>query len=154
MLRAIRILFLFFPVLVFSQVPKTDSQLSSELQNLIPNNTQKLISPANVRTVVQDGWDARISIYGQSKILGKLTYNTLFPITNDGDLIYKAYLDERIAGLDSTGGGGGGVISFNSKIGILIYTSLLQGLRLFYLQTIRLFLTLQQGISELLDFQS
>jgi hypothetical protein len=60
MLRALRIFILFFPFLAYSQVPKTDTQLTNELQNLIPNNTQKLITPANVRTVVQDGWDSRV----------------------------------------------------------------------------------------------
>jgi hypothetical protein len=121
MLRALRILILFlFPVMVFSQIPKTDSQLSSQLQNLIPNNTQKLITPANVRTVVQDGWDARVSIYGETSILGKLTYNSLFPITNDGDLIYKAYLEERLAAItvDSTDTTGGEhVTHFNNRFG-------------------------------------
>jgi hypothetical protein len=125
MLKALRILaLLFLPALVFAQVPKTDSQLTSELQNLIPNNTQKLITPANVRTVVQDGWDSRVSMFGEAQILGKLTYNSLFPITNDGDLIYKAYLDDRLAGLDSTGGGGAGVTSFEGRIGPVFLDSL------------------------------
>jgi hypothetical protein len=125
MLKALRILpLLFLPALVFAQVPKTDSQLTSELQNLIPNNTQKLITPANVRTVVQDGWDSRVSMFGEAQILGKLTYNSLFPITNDGDLIYKAYLDDRLAGLDSTGGGGEGVTSFEGRIGPVFLDSL------------------------------
>lgn len=114
------LLLVLFPICSYGQI-LNNQQLTNELNNLVPDNTQKLITPSNMRKVIQDGWNARISVYGNANILGKLTYNSLFPITADGDLIYKAYLEQRLSEItvDTTGDTTGGtrVFKFNDRYG-------------------------------------
>jgi Na+-transporting NADH:ubiquinone oxidoreductase subunit NqrB len=97
MFRLLLLASLFLPGLLFGQL--TDPQLSSQLQQLIPDNTKQLITPASVRKVTQDGYDARISIYGNLGIKGLLGYNTLFTLTNDKQLVHKKYVDDKFASI-------------------------------------------------------
>lgn len=112
---------------------KTDAQLAAQLLNLLPDNSVKFITPANVRKVTQDGYDARISIYGNLGIKGLLRYNTLVAIANDKDIVHKKYVDDAIAA------GAAGVSSFNTRSGAVVpasgdYTTdqVIEGSNLFY----------------------
>lgn len=112
MLRILYILIL-LPFVGFSQL-KTDSQLTNDLNNLVPNNTSQLIKPVHIRTVIQNGYDSRVSMYGETGILGKLTYATLFPFTDPKDLVNKKYVDDAVVGFS------GGVTSFNTRTGAIV----------------------------------
>lgn len=111
MLRLLYILIL-LPFVGFSQL-KTDSQLTNDLNNLVPNNTSQLIKPVHIRTVIQNGYDSRVSMYGETGILGKLTYASLFTFTDQKDLVNKKYVDDALVGFS------GGVTSFNTRIGAI-----------------------------------
>ena len=111
MLRILYILIL-LPFVGFSQL-KTDTQLTNDLNNLVPNNTSQLIKPVHIRTVIQNGYDSRVSMYGETGILGKLTYVSLFTFTDPKDIVNKKYVDDAVIGFS------GGVTSFNTRIGAI-----------------------------------
>jgi hypothetical protein len=113
MLRYLLVLISLLPSVLFAQ-QLTDSQLATQLNTLIPNNTSNAITPANVRKVTQDGYDARISIYGNLGIKGLLGYNTLFTLTNDKQLVHKKYVDDKFAAIASS------VLSFNGRTGTVL----------------------------------
>jgi hypothetical protein len=113
MLRYLLVLISLLPSFVFAQ-QLTDSQLATQLLTLIPNNTSNAITPANVRKVTQDGYDARISVYGNLGIKGLLGYNTLFTLTNDKQLVHKKYVDDKFAAIATS------VLSWNGRIGTVL----------------------------------
>lgn len=112
MLRLLVAISLLLPSIVFGQL--TDAQLSTQLSTLIPNNSTNAITPANVRKVTQDGYDAKISIYGNLGIKGLLGYNTLFTLTNDKQLVHKKYVDDKFAAIINS------VQTFNGRTGTVL----------------------------------
>jgi hypothetical protein len=104
-----------FPLFCLAQ--KTDAELSTQLNALIPNNTTRIISPLDVRTVVQDGYDAKISIYGNMGIKGMLGYNTHPTFTNDKQIVDKKYVDDKFSAIASS------VISFKDRTGAVVPTN-------------------------------
>lgn len=112
MLRYLLVLISLLPSVVFAQL--TDSQLATQLITLIPNNTSNAITPSNVRKITQDGYDARISVYGNLGIKGLLGYNTLFTLTNDKQLVHKKYVDDKFAAIASS------VLSWNGRTGTVL----------------------------------
>lgn len=113
MLRRLLVLISLLPSVVLGQ-QLTDSQLATQLLTLIPNNTSNAITPSNVRKVTQDGYDARVSVYGNLGLKGLLGYNTLFTLTNDKQLVHKKYVDDKFAAIASS------VLSFNGRIGTVL----------------------------------
>jgi hypothetical protein len=74
---------------------KNHSDLSNEITTDITNNGSELVTGLVLQSKLLDLADSAINILGDT-VQGKLTYSSLFSISNTGDLTHKKYVDDSI----------------------------------------------------------
>lgn len=79
---------------------KTHTDLNSQADAILPDNNSRDISAEDVRTAIKDINDSAVNKSGDSGIQNKLSYQTAVPISADGDIVHKKYVDDAISDVE------------------------------------------------------
>jgi hypothetical protein len=74
---------------------KTRDDLIAEIVSQITANGIQAITGPIVQSLLSDLADSGINMLGDTAILGKLGYNSLVAISNNGDIVHKKYVDDN-----------------------------------------------------------
>lgn len=79
---------------------KNHTDLNSQADAILPDNNSRDISAEDVRTAIKDINDSAVNKSGDSGIQNKLSYQTAVPISADGDIVHKKYVDDAISDVE------------------------------------------------------